>query len=134
MQPAPVLAIDLAAATPAYRQIVDQVRHLLVTGALRPGAALPSVRRLAVDLGVHHNTVAEAYRTLAEEGWLRIAQGKTVQVVERGASPAPAPAEMEALASGFERRLRHLAAEMRAQGLPAEWIARQLRGLAGEVE
>jgi len=30
--------------------------------------------------------------------------------------------------------LRHLAAEMRAQGLPGEWIARQLRVLAGEVE
>ncbi|MBM3796114.1 MAG: GntR family transcriptional regulator [Acidobacteria bacterium] len=134
MQPAPVILIDLAAATPAYRQIVDQIRHLLVTGALRAGAALPSVRRLAVDLGVHHNTVAKAYRTLAEEGWLRSAQGKAVQVVERGVLPAPAPAEMEALASGFERRLRHLAAEMRAQGLPGEWIARQLRVLAGEVE
>ena len=131
--PAPAIEIDLASPIPAYRQIVDQVRHLLVTGALIPGATLPSVRRLAVDLGVHHNTVAEAYRNLAAEGWLEIAQGKTVRVVERAGKPAPQPQERDAMAVSFERRLRHLAAEMRAQGLSSNAIADRLRLVAEEV-
>ena len=67
---APPLRIALTANAPAYRQIVDAVRAVLVGGALRPGDQLPPVRQLALDLGVHFNTVAEAYRILAGEGWL----------------------------------------------------------------
>ena len=129
-----IVRIDLASPIPAYRQIVDQLRHLLVTAALGPGASLPSVRRLAADLGVHHNTVAEAYRALAGEGWFEIAQGKTVRVVERAWKPAPARQAREEMAQSFERRLRHLTAEMRAMGLPASAIARHLRVLAEEVD
>jgi GntR family transcriptional regulator len=62
----PVLRIDLASPTPVYRQIVDSLRALLVGGAFAPGDRLPTVREIAIDLGVHHNTVAEAYRLLAD--------------------------------------------------------------------
>src|ERR1035438_2678242 len=67
---APRLRIDLANPTPAYRQIVDGLRTFLVDGALHAGDLLPPVRELAFELGVHFNTVAEAYRILADEGWL----------------------------------------------------------------
>ncbi len=134
MPDAPIIEIDLANPSPAYRQIVDQVRHLLVTGALTAGTKLPSVRRLAADLGVHHNTVAEAYRTLAAEGWLEIAQGKAVCVVERSARPAPPRQEQREMALSFDRRLRNLAAEMKAHGLPDRAIAQRLRLLAEEVD
>jgi DNA-binding transcriptional regulator YhcF (GntR family) len=59
MQP-PRIQIDLDSTTPVNRQIVDQLRLQLVAGGIRPGDALPSVRRLAIDLGVHFNTVADA--------------------------------------------------------------------------
>jgi len=122
--PAAQIRVDLNAATPVNRQIVDQIRTLLVEGAVAPGDALPSVRRLAIDLGVHFNTVADAYRTLAEEGWLEISHGRGVHVRKRR---APRPDE-ETLAS-FRRRLRQLAAEMRAQGLSPSVIARELASL-----
>src|SRR5579872_7136434 len=64
-----ILRVDSNSSIPVYRQIVDGVRILLVNGELAPGDQLPPVRRLALDLGVHFNTVAEAYRTLEEEGW-----------------------------------------------------------------
>ena len=134
MPDAPVIEIDLASPVPAYRQIVDQARHLLVTDALAAGASLPSVRRLAADLGVHHNTVAEAYRALAQEGWLDVSQGKAVRVAQRAAQPTPARQAQEEIALPYERRFRHLAAEMKAQGLPGSFIARRLRMLAEEVE
>ncbi len=121
------IIVDPAAATPAYRQIVDQLRHYIVDGMLAPGEVLPGVRRLAMDLGVHFNTVAEAYRTLAQEGWLEVSQGKAVRVV----SQAPAPEQSEELQQGFRQRLRMLISEMRGSGIPVEMISEELR-LAAE--
>lgn len=127
------LTIDLKSPAPAYRQIVDQVRQMCVEGILVPGEALPSVRRLSVDLGVHHNTVAEAYRTLAQEGWVEVAQGRPVMVVERAAA-APRKEQRVELEQSFDRRLRQFLAEMRGQGLSAVRIADRLRAVAEEME
>ena len=68
--------IDPESGVPVVRQIVDSLRILLVEGHLVPGTMLPSVRRVAVELGVHFNTVAEAYRQLASEGWLDLKHGR----------------------------------------------------------
>ncbi|HTX58572.1 MAG TPA: GntR family transcriptional regulator [Verrucomicrobiae bacterium] len=51
-----------------FQQIMDQFRSLIERGELRAGDALPTVRRLAGDLGVAPNTVARAYAELQEEG------------------------------------------------------------------
>lgn len=125
MPAAPKIRIDLASPTPAVRQIVDQLRVLLVEGDLKPGAHLPSVRRIAIDLGIHFNTVAEAYRQLAAEGWLDLKHGRGAVVVER--SPPAAPGRKVA---DFRQRLRELISEMRAQGVPIEKIANELRAQA----
>ncbi|HEX2571367.1 MAG TPA: GntR family transcriptional regulator [Polyangia bacterium] len=66
----PTVSIDLTSAPSVYRQIVHALRSLLVNGALRPADTLPPVRQLAIDLGIHHDTVAEVYRELEGEGWL----------------------------------------------------------------
>jgi GntR family transcriptional regulator len=118
------LRIDLDSAAPVNRQIVDHLRTLLVEGAVAPDDILPSVRRLAIDLGVHFNTVADAYRTLAEEGWLEISHGRGVRVRRRRAPRA----DDETLAN-YRRRLRQLVAEMRAQGLSPAIITRELASL-----
>lgn len=123
------LRIDLDSAVPAYRQIVDGIRILLVNGKLAPGAELPSVRRVAMDLGVHFNTVAEAYRTLADEGWLDLKHGRGAMVVQRSAPAAKA----ERLAE-FRHRLRALVAEAQAQGASAAKLTLELRALADELE
>ena len=115
------IRIDLDSGIPVNRQIVDQLRTLLVEGAIGPDDSLPSVRRLGIDLGVHFNTVADAYRILAEEGWLEISQGRGVRVRKR---QPPSPSE-ETLRI-FRGRLRQLVAEMRAHGLSATAIAREL--------
>ena len=83
MKDAPVIRIDLAASVPAYRQIANAIRALLVAGAFPIGDPLPTVRQLAVDLGVHHNTVAEAYRVLSEEGWLDLRRRHGAIVLDR---------------------------------------------------
>ena len=126
MSSSPEIRIDVSAATPVYRQIVDQIRTRAVEGVLRPGDALPSVRRLAIDLGIHFNTVAEAYRALAEEGWIDVAHGKAARVRNRDVPPPPEAAEV----ADFRQRLRHLIAEMRAQGLSPARISHELLTLA----
>lgn len=121
----PVLKIDASAPAPLVRQIVDQLRVLLVEGSLAPGTALPPVRRLATDLAVHFNTVAEAYRQLASEGWLDLRHGRGAIVTER---EAPSASKREI--SGYRQRLRELVSQMRAQGIPAGRIAAELKEIA----
>ncbi len=129
MADALTLRIDLDSDIPAYRQIVDGIRILLVNGKLAPGSELPSIRRVGVDLGVHFNTVAEAYRTLAEEGWLDLRHGRGATVVKRGAPPVNAEKVPE-----FRQRLRALVAEMQSQGASAAKLSVELRHLADELE
>lgn len=124
------LRIDLKSPVPVYRQMVDGLRVLLVNGELKPGDQLPPVRRLAMDLGVHFNTVAEAYRTLANEGWLEIARRSGAKVISR---KAPKRGQAEA-AESFDQRLRGLAAEMMARGFSRESVVRELRRLAETLE
>ena len=126
---APQLQIDASSSTPLVRQIVDQLRVLLVEGSLKPNSALPPVRRLATDLAVHFNTVAEAYRQLASEGWLDLRHGRGAIVLDR---EAPSASRREV--AGYRRRLRELVSQMRAQGIPAANIAAELKAIAEGIE
>jgi GntR family transcriptional regulator len=123
------LRIDLKSSVPVYRQIVDGLRILLVNGELHPGDRLPPVRKLATDLGVHFNTVAEAYRNLAEEGWLEIVRRSGARVIAR---EVPRSLDRETSES-FQQRLRELVAEVQARGFPRSRIVRELRRLAGTL-
>jgi GntR family transcriptional regulator len=53
---------------PVYIQIADAVRAAIARGQLRAGDPLPPLRTLAPQLGVHPNTVLQAYRELAAAG------------------------------------------------------------------
>ncbi len=123
-----VLRIDLASPVPVYRQIADALRALLVAGEFQPGAQLPTVRQLALELGVHHNTVAEAYRVLSDENWLDLKRRRGVTVLER-AQPRPPPE----LNAKYKRRLGELVAEARAHGISDKELAAELRALAATV-
>jgi len=60
---------------PIYLQLMEQVRHAIGTGALRPGEQLPGIRPLAEELVINPNTVAKAYRELEHEGVLELRHG-----------------------------------------------------------
>ena len=125
----PVLQIDLASPLPASEQIVRGLRATLLAGHFRPGDQLPSVRQLAVDLGVHHNTVAGAYRQLAEEGWLELRRGRGATVIERSAPAATPRAEAE-----FRKRLEELVVKALAEGVPAGAVSGELTVLAAKLQ
>ena len=123
------IRIDLDSDVPAYRQIVDATRTHLVAGSIKPGDPLPPVRQLAMDLDVHFNTVAEAYRLLAEEGWLELKRGRGARVLDRGAPKKASAKETKA----FSKRLSEIVAEALSRGVPAQTISRDLGLVATAV-
>ena len=85
------LRIDPSSATPIWSQIEDGVRRLVASGALKPGAAVPSVRDLAKDLRINPATVAKAYQRLTDGGVLTVRRGEGTYVAD--APPAMSRAE-----------------------------------------
>ncbi|MFQ5430473.1 MAG: GntR family transcriptional regulator [Phycisphaerae bacterium] len=69
------ISIDPRSGVPFYRQIIDQVLLNIVDGTLQPGARLPTVRQLAIDLQVNPNTVSRAYRELEIRQVVRTQRG-----------------------------------------------------------
>jgi GntR family transcriptional regulator len=80
-----------------------------------------------MELGVHFNTVAEAYRQLADSGWLELRHGRAARVQTRQLATDPIPPEQ------FRTRLRSLVAEMRSLGLQPSQLAADLRQLAEDI-
>lgn len=70
------LDIDVSSPEAVYEQIVRQIKHGVQQGILAPGAALPSIRQLADDLDLNHNTVAKAYKILENNRVIRTAGRK----------------------------------------------------------
>jgi len=61
------LTIDERLPEPVFSQIITQIREAVRSGRLKPGAAMPAIRQLAIDLQVNPNTVAKAYRLLERD-------------------------------------------------------------------
>ena len=70
--------VDRADPAPLPAQLVQQLRELVVSGALRPGDPLPSTRGLAARLGISRGSVVTAYDQLHGEGYLHATNGATV--------------------------------------------------------
>ena len=88
------------------------MRHLVASGALRPGDPLPSVRDLAREQRINPNTVAKAYQRLAEAGVLESRRGEGTFVAER--PPAMPAAEKTRLLREGATRLAMLAVNLGA--------------------
>lgn len=60
--------IDRRSGTATYQQIVDQTKHALRMGILRPGDRLPTAKEVVAATAINPNTVLKAYRELEREG------------------------------------------------------------------
>lgn len=90
------LEVDKHSGVPIYFQLGQRIRLLIHQGALRSGDAMPTVRGLAVQLGVNANTVARVYRELQGDGLLRLERGVGTFVAEV-ADTVPARADLRRL-------------------------------------
>lgn len=69
------LTIDDRSGQPVYQQIAGQLRAEIERGERAPGERLPAIRALAASLGLHRDTVALAYESLASAGWVEARVG-----------------------------------------------------------
>jgi GntR family transcriptional regulator len=117
-------AIDLHSGVPVYRQLIDQVRGGIASGALTAGDQLPTVRQLAVDLEINPNTVMRAYRELELGGVLETHQGTGTFIANK---------KIERSSAERDRQLTQLAGEFAARvgaaGLALEDLIERLRDL-----
>jgi GntR family transcriptional regulator len=70
-----LLHVTPSSGVPVYLQIEAQIKQAIAAGALKTGAALPSVRKLAGELRVNPNTVAKAYQNLERDAVIRTVPG-----------------------------------------------------------
>jgi GntR family transcriptional regulator len=110
-----LLSIEPDGPVPIYQQIRDRIVEAIARGRQPSGSALPSIRQLAVDLGVNFHTVNKGYDLLRQEGLLRLGR-KSGAVVRRDAGSGPPD---PGWAQEWTGRLRTLLAEAAAQGMPA---------------
>lgn len=120
--------VDPGAAAPAYRQLMEQVRYYVASGAVEVGEKLPSIRALARYLGVNPSTVVKAYGELEHLGVIERRQGSGVFVREGGA--VPTAEECEAALRG---RARALAIEARQMGAADQLVIGLLREELGAL-
>src|SRR3954467_13656776 len=86
-----MVSLDRDAEVGLRAQLEHQLRESVRSGTLRHGAALPSTRALARELGVARGVVTEAYAQLAAEGYLVSSQGAPTRVAAEF-QPAHRPA------------------------------------------
>jgi len=74
---------------PVYEQIKENFKRLIVTGAMKTGEAMPSVREMAAVLGINPNTIQRAYKELEQEGYIHSLRAKGSFVAPQTNTIAP---------------------------------------------
>lgn len=116
LQPQGTLAI--------YEQIVNQLKNAIVTGELKTGEALPSIRALAGELQVSVITTKRAYEELEKEGLIRSVAGKGFYVCEYNTDYL-----REKQLMMIEERLAELITEAKSAGLSSEEFVEMVEAL-----
>ncbi|MDR1030753.1 MAG: GntR family transcriptional regulator [Treponema sp.] len=117
--------LDHASGTPVYRQIIRQIEHWVLSGRLKAGDKLPTIRALAVDLKINPNTIAKVYGELESRGILATQVGSGTYIADKRPEP-----EEDVLGAKIGETLGRFMREMRDLGLDKAEILR----LIGEWE
>jgi GntR family transcriptional regulator len=108
---------------PIYRQLAEQIRRMVASGQLAPGAALPSIRELALKHAINPMTVSKVYNLLEGEGVLERHRGKPMTVAKRREPKAPLSRRLDEL----EPHLENLILAGRQLELDADEVVDALR-------
>jgi GntR family transcriptional regulator len=114
-----IFKLNPQAGQPLYLQLMQQIRHAVETGVLRPGDQLPGIRTLAEEIAVSHTTVVKAYAELQHEGLLEVRHGSGAYVT--GRSRGKSRSERVRIA---QERVHDLVEALRRERFTAEEIRR----------
>lgn len=111
-----------------YEQIVNQLKNGIIAGELKPGEAMPSIRRLASDLEVSVITTKRAYEELEKEGLIRSVSGKGFYVCESNQDYL-----REKQLMMLEKHMNEMLEECRQAGLSQEDVQEMVQALWKDV-
>jgi GntR family transcriptional regulator len=117
-----MIHLDPSDGSPLYRQIIDQVKRMIMIGHLQPGDQIESVASLAARVHINPMTVSKAYSALVEAGVLERRRGVGLFVAT--AATGTTKDDREEL---LDRELRSAAAVLVQLGLDEDEAARRLR-------
>lgn len=119
-----LIHVDHHSSRPVTRQVIEQIHWQIVSGTLRPGDRLPSIRDLSKQLGVNPTTITRIYCELASSGVIVLRQGSGAFVAESALQPSR---------DELERRVKNLARALLVEGLRHGMSKREIdRCLASE--
>ena len=120
-----MVTINYKDGRPFYEQVKEDLRRLIVSGTLRAGDKLPSVRELAGQLAINPNTIQRAYRELEAEGYIFSVPGKGSFAAAREHADDPRRTELL-------QKLRETVRELTWMGMTREEIAQEIGGSTDE--
>lgn len=121
-----MIQIDLRGNLPIYEQIVSQFKEQIVRGYLRPGDAIPSIRKLATATRTNPNTVARAYQELERMGLIE-------NLIGKGAFIRAQPELGGAAVEGARKQLTASLMEMALAGLSRDEILSEVEKALSEL-
>ena len=120
--------IDSMSRQPVYEQIIRQLERFVLTGLLKPGDQLPSVRSLSMSLSINPNTIQKAYAELDFRGIIYSVPGRGCYVSENAG----------ALLQEYKRTqlqdIQALAGELAMAGIPLQDVLDSVRTAYAEKE
>ena len=122
-----MLNLDYRDARPIYEQVRDNLRRLMVSGAIQEGEKLPSVRSLASNLAINPNTIQRAYESLEAEGYVYSIPGK-------GSFAAPRTGVDGERRDRLLGQFDSLTAELLYLGVTRDRLIARIREKGGEVQ
>jgi GntR family transcriptional regulator len=128
--------LNTSSGVPLYVQLMEQVKHAVETGALRPGDQLPTIRALAQELVMNSNTVVRAYRELEHEGIVELRHGLGVFISSSVSARGKVMRQAQNIVESAIERLRSLGVteqEMRRL-FESELSATQVANLGGRKQ
>lgn len=123
-----LIRIDFESDMPIYAQLRDQIVMGIASGELKPNEALPSVRRMSADIGIHAHTVNKSYAILRDEGYIVIDRRSGCHIAEN------LPASDKGFNEAIRAKLSPIAAEAACHGMNAGEFGKLCEGLLNEFK
>ncbi|MEK9197827.1 GntR family transcriptional regulator [Ureibacillus sp. 179-F W5.1 NHS] len=121
------IRLSNASDKPIYEQITQQIKQAILTGVLKPGEVLPSIRSLAKELKISVVTTKRAYSDLENDGFIETVAGKGSFVAERNQDFL-----REELLRQVEESLQKAVQTAKLAGMPKEELVELLSLLVEE--
>ncbi len=113
---------------PMYKQVTDQIKDAIVSGALKPNDKLPSIRIISLELNISIITIKRAYTDLEKEGYIYTRPGLGSFVADLNREKMRSEKLEE-----FRRELKNIVLKAKKFNIPAEDILKIIHEIQEET-